>query len=252
MGSLCGASDQQKAAQGQEASTASTAQSILQTMQANYGTVFAEDQNILKSLQTAMQPIIQSQMLEAASLAPTIQAGPNQFGYTPEQEAAMRGQAMQDTALRSDQAVRSVDVQAATGRGSMIPSGAVSQLEAMTRQSALNENASLQTGITESGFQLGNEKYNQALSAEASLGDPLTRLAGSTSTVLGSGTQAGGALTGDVSAASGSAATAMEGADALQSASNAWLAPLTGLVGGAASSALGNPSLFGGGTPKPK
>ena len=133
----------------------------------------------------------------------------------------------------------------------MIPSGAVSQLEAMTRQSALNENANLQTGITESGFQLGNEKYNQALSAEANLGDPLAKLGGTTSTVLGAGTAAGAGLTGDVNAASGSAVTAMGGANDLQAASNAWVAPTVGLISGVAEGALGNPNLFGG-KPAPK
>lgn len=179
-----------------------------------YSTVFPEQQAILNALTKEFQPILA--------------AGPNQAGFNPAEEAALRTEASDTTTRGAQQADVALGAKLAAEGDATIPSGAKTQLEAGLTESANAENAGLQNKITEENYATGRENFLNAASAlESSAG------------LLNPNAAAGSANQG------GSAANTTFNDIAAEN--SAWMGPVFGMIGGLGGAALGNPSLFGGG-----
>jgi hypothetical protein len=196
-----GASSQEKsinASQGQ----------MMQQLMSNYSQQFAGQQAILGSLQQGAQSIFA--------------AGPGQFGFTPQEAAALRTQADTGTANAYQSAKQAVGEQAASiGGGNMaLPSGSIQGINANLAQQAAAQQASQQLGITEAGYQQGLQNYNTAagvLSGVAQQENPL----------------------GYAGQATGAGSAAFSGASNINQQNQQGWQTVAGILGGAGSAFLG-------------
>jgi hypothetical protein len=149
-------------------------------------------------------------------------AGMNQYGFSPQENAALRTQATTGVANQYQQANQATQQQlAATGGGNQfLPTGAQSQLTQQNAQAAAQQQSSEQLGITEAGYAQGRANYMSAAQGMGQVASAMNPLG-----YAGAANQGG-------SAAYGSATT-----NATQS-TQAWEA-IGSAVGGLASSALG-------------
>lgn len=199
---MCGASGQQASAFANE----KTVSGLLTTA---FQKVFGQNTNIIDSLNTALQPIIA--------------AGPNQFGFSPAEAAAMRTQAT-DLISSGGEAASNAARSAMASRGggnTYLPSGSEAAINAGLAEQTAQQNATAQEGITQAGYQQGRQNFFNATSG----------LAGETAQLESPIGQLG-------NAAVGAAGEEMSGANAITQANNAWLAPTLGLVGGLGSAAI--------------
>jgi hypothetical protein len=199
----CGATSEQKAAEAAQANLANE-------MTKDYATVFGQNQEILKSLQTALQPIIA--------------AGPNQQGFSSAELSNLQDQAKNLSAQGAQQAEVAASAKAATAGGgsAAIPSGATEQIDAMVNNSAAQNLANTEAGITAEDYATGRQNFFTAEGA----------LAGQA-----------GQLENPATAAGGAASTAntdwMNSATQIQQANDAWMGIVGGLVGSIGGAALG-------------
>lgn len=170
--------------------------------------VFGKNQNLLDTLIKA--------------LSPTVQAGPNQYGFAPGQDAAMRTQATEQIAQAGANATNATRNAVAAHGGMSLPSGSEAGIESSLAQNQANAQAGAQLGITEKGYEAGRENYFQSVSD----------LAGAPGQLENPATSAG-------NAASGSAGQVMQGANDITQANNAWIAPISGMIGAVGGGALG-------------
>jgi hypothetical protein len=129
-----------------------------------WDTRFAGQDEIIKGLRTSLEPILS--------------AGIGQFGYTPEEEAAMRTKASETTSKEFTSAAKGLGEKlAARGSGNVfIPSGAEDQLYAGLFGQAAEVESGRQQDITKSGFDTGRSNYLtalQGLGTVAQIQDPL-------------------------------------------------------------------------------
>ncbi len=123
-----------------------------QTMTNSYQQQFAGQTAVLNALQTAWAPILA--------------AGPNQYGFNPAEDSAMRSQATQGTAASYSQASRALNASlAARGGDGFIPSGETAQLNSQVAQAAANQQSSENLGITEAGYAQGRANFGAASQA---------------------------------------------------------------------------------------
>jgi len=144
---MCGPSTAQTNIQGSE-------QQFMNTLQQNYSTNFAEQQSILNHLNSV--------------LAPILQAGPNQTGFSPEERAALNTQAINTTGAAAANARRAIATETA-GRndsGNLPQSGVDQALQERAASAAAGQLASEQLGITEADYATGRANFNQAVGAE--------------------------------------------------------------------------------------
>jgi hypothetical protein len=122
-----------------------------QQLTAQQSQTFAEQQSILSTLQS--------------SLSPTINAGPNQYGYSPAEDTALRTQALEGTGSTYANAAKALNEQigAEGGGNSYVPSGASNQLREQVATSAANQEAQQNLGITTAGYAQGLANYNEAV-----------------------------------------------------------------------------------------
>lgn len=126
-------------------------QQFQSTLQSDYGEQFANQSNILSSLNN--------------SLAPTVAAGPSQFGYSPAQTNALNSTAIQNSADASRQAQQQVQNQQAIAGGGneYLPSGVNAQVNATVASSSANNLSNNLLNIQNAGYQQGNQNYNNAI-----------------------------------------------------------------------------------------
>jgi hypothetical protein len=126
-------------------------QDFFNTLQKDYGTQFANQSNILQSLQN--------------SLAPTVAAGPNQFGYNTAQTNALNSTAIQGSANANRQAQQQLQNQQAIAGGGneYLPSGVNAQNNATVASNSANNLSNNLLNIQNAGYQQGNQNYNNAL-----------------------------------------------------------------------------------------
>jgi hypothetical protein len=179
------------------------------TLTNDYNTQFANQANILKSLQTSLQPVVD--------------AGVNQFGFSPGETQALNSQAIQGTAQQYKNAQKSLqNQQAAQGGGNMaLPSGVAAQNKEALAAAGADQTSSQLLGIQQAGYDQGRQNY---LSAISSLG-------GVASTY--NPTSYAGATTSAGSAAASEANTIQQA----QQASSPWNT-IGGILGGVAGSFL--------------
>jgi hypothetical protein len=199
----CGASGQQKTAFANE-------QKVSSLLSVDAQKIFADNSNILKSITGALEPIVT--------------AGPNQFGFSPEETAAMRTQTAELNAAAGQQATNALrgSLAAEGGGTTVLPSGSTAALEGDLALKEANKEAIDQAAITQKGFDVGRQNFFDS---------------------EGRMVAAPGALEAPEISADSAAMNATEGvsqaAGAITQANNAWMAPVAGLIGGIGGAALG-------------
>lgn len=202
---LCKATDQQNQLASEQAN-------FYQTLTQNYQQQFASQTAILQSLQAAYAPILA--------------AGPGQQGYTPTQLAAINTSATENNAnqFRNAKIAIQNDTATAGGGDKYLPSGAAAQLGASVDIAAATNQANAMNNITQQNYALGLQNFNNAAQVLGGVSSQYNPLG-----YAGASTQAGG--------------QAFQEATTIQQENSAWEGELGGIIGGAASSLLGNPSL---------
>lgn len=197
---------------------ATSAQTDLQTKQAafydtltkDYSTQFANQSNILKSLQAAWGPILS--------------AGPSQYGFSSAEDTALRTQATDATATSYQSAKKALhgEFAARSGGDTFLPSGTEAQLDSTIASNAASQVASQNLGITTAGYDRGYNTFLQAANVLGSVAGQYspTGYAGSASTA---------------GADAGTTASQIQQADA---AGSPWGA-IGGILGGAAGAFTG-------------
>jgi hypothetical protein len=152
-----GASVEQKNLEAQQAQMYQTQTAMLQER-------FAKQDAILASLQKAW--------------GPTLALGPDQRGFSDEERAALKSQAIQGTGQEYQKAVKAVgEGMAARGGGDVfIPSGADEALRAQIATAAAESQAGKNLALTEEDYALGRAKFSaatSALSGVSQMFDPL-------------------------------------------------------------------------------
>lgn len=123
----------------------------MSTLQNDFGTAFAGQQNILQGL--------------TKSLNTTLAAGPSQFGFSSGETTALNTLATSANAQAFQNARAAAgEAAAATGGGAQLPTGSEnSTIAELAEQSAQNQSNAL-LGIQEAGYKQGVQNYNEAVS----------------------------------------------------------------------------------------
>ena len=192
--------------------------SFYNTLQKDYGTQFANQNNILNALNKSLSPIVN--------------AGVGQYGFGNAEDAAMRNQATSGTAGVYKSAKQATgEAQAAQGGGdTFIGSGVKAQTNAQLANSAASTEANQQLGITQQGYQQGRQNYFGAVGQEQGVANAYNP--------SGYATSANSAGT----SAYGSASTNQQLKAAADAANSPWSA-VGGAVGGIAGAFMGDPGL---------
>lgn len=211
----CGASDQQK-------EVAASQQAFMTQMQQQASTVFGNSSAVFQSLLN--------------TFTPTIQAGPNQQGFSPAELAARQSQAITQSGQAYKNAKAAVgNAEAAQGGGNaVLPSGANVGTDLGLAESGANLTATELGQITDENYAVGRQNYDKAVSG----------LAGATG-VYNAANSAGGV-------ANQSGSDAATSANQVSQENNSWINATIGALGGVAGSfatgGLSSLSSGGGGT----
>lgn len=140
-----------KGATPQQSSLADSQTAFYNTMTADYSQQFANQNAILSTLSSALNPIIA--------------AGPNQYGYSDAETNVLNAQALQGTGLEYAKASEALGAtQASLGGGNtLLPSGVASQQKQQLASAAANQASSELLGIKQAGYQQGYNTYEAAL-----------------------------------------------------------------------------------------
>jgi len=193
---MCGASSQEKSAFGNEQKVSSLLTSTFQQFA-------GENQAILNDLTGHLQPISD--------------AGPDQFGLSPKQEAAertMTAEQLNAAGANASNAVRGA-LASRGGGTTYLPSGSEASIIGSLAQDTAVKEAMAQSQITQHGYDIGRQNWEFATQE---LGQAPGQLE---APVISAG-----------NAASGGAQAEMSGGEAITQANDAWMAPVAGLTGG--------------------
>lgn len=140
-----------KGASAQQTDIANSQQNFYNSLTANYGQQFANQNAILSTLQNSLNPIVQ--------------AGPNQFGFSKAETNNLNSQALQGTGQQFRNAAKSLgEAQAAQGGGnSYLPTGAQAQQQAALAASGANQTSNQLMDIQQKGYDTGRAQYNAAI-----------------------------------------------------------------------------------------
>jgi hypothetical protein len=144
---MCGPTSTQTNLEGSE-------QQFMNELQQNYATNFGEQQSVLNHLNSV--------------LAPMLQAGPNQTGFSPSEKAALDTQAINSTGAAAANTERAIANETA-GRndsGNLPEAGNVAALKASAASAAEGQLSNEELGITEADYATGRSNFNNAVSAE--------------------------------------------------------------------------------------
>lgn len=197
-----------KGASSQQTSIANSQQNFMNTLQQDFGTAFSGQQNILNSL--------------TSNLTGILNAGPSQYGFSAPEQSALTTLATSGNAQQyaNAKAAAGQAAAAAGGGNAVIPTNAAAQTQAGIAQAGAQQQSNELLGITQAGYQQGNENWKTALGG-------LTSTAGleNPSGVAGAANTAG-------SDASQSATTVAQ----MNNAASPWntIGGILGAVGGAA------------------
>lgn len=199
---MCGASSQQKQAYNNQVN-------VTKDITGQMSTIFGDNQNILGSLTTSLSPIVS--------------AGPNQYGFNPTEDAALRTQTTDQNAAANQTATNAVRSELAGEGGgtAYLPSGSEASIEATLAQTEAQKQADAQLGITSAGYAQGNKNYEEAVNelptATAQIENPEIGAENAANSAAGAQSEAGNQIT---------------------QANDAWVAPVAGLIGSVASAKL--------------
>ena len=126
-------------------------QAMQSTLQQNYNTAFAGQQNILNGLTKSLQT--------------TLNAGPSQFGFSAPETTALNTLATTQNSQEYQNARAAAgEAAAAAGGGATLPTGAANQTQAEIAAQAAQTQSNSLLGIQEAGYKQGNANYNEAVS----------------------------------------------------------------------------------------
>ena len=206
----CGSVALCKGASQQQQQILNSQQGFMKTLQGDFGTAFQGQQNILNSLTSALQPILQ--------------AGPSQFGFSAPENAALNTLATSGTAAQTRNAQQAAGEQAASlgGGNSVLPTNAAAQTQAGIAQAGAQQESNQLLGIKQAGYQQGNTNFWNSVGATNSAGQ-----------LENPGTYAGSANTAGSDAASNAGQIQQ-----MNNAASPWNV-VGGILGGVAQTALG-------------
>lgn len=139
---MCGPSAAEENLSGQSASFASL-------LKGNYGTLFGQQQGVLNAINRSLSPILA--------------AGPNQRGFSAQENAALQTQAINSAGAANRSAAQAVSNYGAARAGdSGLVSGIQRQLQASVASSSANQLATSQNQIAQADFSQGNANYWRA------------------------------------------------------------------------------------------
>jgi hypothetical protein len=149
---------------GDESAILNQQKSFFTQLQSAYSQRFADQSAVLGSIKSAFSPILA--------------AGVGQFGFTPEETAALRTTATENIAGNYKNAATAVrETMAAQGGGNaFLPSGARVQAEEELASTAAGKQADTQNAITQAGYAQGQRNFDAAasvLGGVASADNPL-------------------------------------------------------------------------------
>lgn len=137
-----------KGASAGENNIANSQTTFMNTLQKDFGTAFAGQQNILNGLSKAASSVLAG--------------GPSQFGFSAPETTALNTMATTSNAAASRNAMTVAGEQGATGGGANLPTGANGARQAeIAEQSGQNLSQSL-LGIQEAGYNAGRQNYQNA------------------------------------------------------------------------------------------
>ena len=151
------------------------------TMVDEQSETFAQQQDILSQIQAVSAPILA--------------AGPDQYGFTPAEDQALRSSVINNSAQQTQNAVNATELQQkqASGGTPVLPTGAGEEATLQAEELGGQNTANALSQEKLAGYQQGSTNYGQALAAltgNASLLSP-TSYAGATSSA---GSNATGAI----------------------------------------------------------
>jgi hypothetical protein len=199
-------------ASSSETNLANEQANFYKTLTADYQTQFANQTNILNSLQTAFAPILQ--------------AGINQYGFSPQEDTSMRTQASDAIAgnFASAQTALNENLASRGGGNTFLPSGAAAQLQVGLLGSEATTQSNASNAITQQGYATGRSNFLAA--------------SGELNTVSGQTDPLGYA-----GASTGAGSAAFNSANIVNQQNTAWQGALAGMIGGAAGAFLGGPGM---------
>ena len=212
---LCGASGGQKAAFKQAQKTSQSLSNLSELMASDAQLIFGKDQHILDSIMGALEPVVDK--------------GANQYGFSSAEDAALRTQATANLAAAGRNTTNAVRSAVAANGGMNLPSGSEAAIEGSLAENEAQKQADAQLQITKEGYQTGRQNFFAAEGAAASAPGALENPA----------IAASNAAVGAGNAAMGAAQENIQDQTQLNDLNNAWVAPVTGAIGGAAKVAGG-------------
>jgi hypothetical protein len=127
----------------------------------------------IEAYDTAYANFSELQNTLKAQFAPILAAGSEQMGYSPEELAALRTQSTEGTARNYDKAQRALQQNIAAQGGGTSPvnmtGGPAAQIKSELASAAAQEASGEQLGITTSGYDVGRQKWQQAVQGEEAL-----------------------------------------------------------------------------------
>jgi hypothetical protein len=152
-----------KGANAAQTGLANQQTSFTTTLQNDFGTAFAGQQNILQGLTKSMNT--------------TLAAGPSQFGFSAPETSALNTTATSGIAqsYQNQRAAAGEAAAAAGGGGAVLPNGSQGQTQAELASQAAQSTSNALLGIQEAGYKQGSANYDKAvsgLSGVASLENP--------------------------------------------------------------------------------
>lgn len=128
------------------------------TMTAAYNTQFSKQSAILDAINAVWKPVLD--------------AGVDQYGFTPEQDTALRTQATEGTAAEYKKAQQAVQqsMSARGGGNELLPSGVDEQIKSTIASSAAADQSAKNLNITNQGYERGYQNFLAATNALSGAG----------------------------------------------------------------------------------
>lgn len=177
-------------------------------LMSSYSQALGENQTLLKSLQTTLQPILS--------------AGPSQEGFSSKEVSALRSSAQDNIATNFQHAeIAAQNNGVANEQGVFTPNGATEALQGEVGVSAAQELSREESAITQDDYAQGSKNFWGAEGALAGVAGQYNPNA--YASVANTGSEA-----------------ASQTANEITQDQNSWMNTLTGALGGIAGTALGN------------
>ena len=147
---MCGPSSEQISLENSQSS-------FMTQLMSNYNTNFASQQAVLANINQTLGPIVK--------------AGPNQQGFSAQENAALTTQAINDTAgnYANAQVAQNNELSARNDSGNLPESGEDQALSARLKSAAAGQLSQEELGITEANYATGRSNFQNAVSGEEAL-----------------------------------------------------------------------------------